>query len=119
MIDIRNGPPPYASDVARYRGEHQFSESTMPEVRKIGLICINVHLCHKGGIDPNNHAAEKEVVTYGARFHINLLAVLECILLLRISRICMDVPSGSNQSAGVDSACWTTQSYHRCVLKVS
>jgi hypothetical protein len=61
MIDIRNGPPPYASDVARYRGEHQLSESTMPEVRKIGLICINVHLCHKGGIDPNNHAAEKEV----------------------------------------------------------
>jgi hypothetical protein len=118
MIDIRSGPSHYAGDVARYRGEHQLSQSTMPHVRKIGLICINVHLRHKGGIDPNNHAAEKEVVAHGARFHINLLAILECILL-SISRICMDVPPGSNQSAGVDSACWTTQSYNGRVLNVS
>ena len=105
MIDIRSSPSPYAGDVARYRREHQLSRSTMPDVRKVGLICINVHLRYKARIDPNNHAAENEVVVHGARFHINLLAVLECILL-GINRIRMDVPSGSDESASVDSAYW-------------
>ncbi len=92
---------PYAGDVARYRGEHQLSQSTMSDVRKVGLICINVHLRYKVGIDSDNHAAENEVVVHGARFHINLLAVLECILL-GFNRIRMDLPSGSNESAGVE-----------------
>jgi hypothetical protein len=120
MIDIGSSPSPYSGDVARYRGEgeHQLSQSTMPDVRKVGLICINVHLRHKVGINPNNHTAKKEVVVYGARFHINFLAVLDC-KLLGISRICMDVPLGSNQSIGVDSARSTTQPYDGRVLKVS